>query len=1708
MRGPFAGWRAVSLAALMASLVAMGPAAIAAEDSPAQLITYGADAAGETRDVRQAIYFAVPETLAGPLYVRLYDPDTGGDHDVTTGRRGETRTRFVLYGGQGADTAPDSRDGDDPGGGRLIAEREFGTDRRLDGRWMTWTRLTAAQGASAGSERVFRIDVIGGSGDDGNVFDIAVSLNRDANIPGDVVRLYSYRPTLRAPQSGEMSELRFKVPTSDGSLALSGRTAGDTSIAYSARFRTVPLKARAGDTWHRAEVTPEADERNRIAAVTVEAGDAPADTTLFLDDQPGGPVAFELPVRTRPTIERPEIRLAVTAIECGLINFDAGASRKDGAPALDALWRFHDGTTARGLEVLREYDKPGRYRVRLELTNTSGLVGDGTARDFDVTVKPAPVARIEASSVIALGATATFDASASSVPDGSGESASYQWRFSDGETRSGKVVERAFTTAGGYSVQLVVRDGSGKGCDSGQAAAKFTVNAPPIADAGPDRAADAGAALQFDGAASKDLDGEIIGYLWDFGDGTRSTARSPLHAWPEPGRYQVTLSITDDSGQTNATTTDDSVITVRRTANAPPEPDAGADRTAIVGELLTFDATGSRDRDGSLIAYNWDFGDGNNVDGIIARYAYARPGRYQVTLTAVDDSGDPNGRQSATATVIVSARENLAPSARPDAKLTAAIGETIDFDGSRSGDPDGNLIAYAWDFGDGGRSTLIRPRHAFAKPGTYQVGLTVRDDSGRPNAAASETLAIKVNAPPVADPGPDQHVTASVVQFDGTGSSDADGKVTDYQWDYGDGTTGSGPRPAHVYRAPGRYQVKLTVGDDSGTIRNTDTRTSAVIINAPPIADAGPGAIATPGEALVFDGTRSVDPDGEIRRYRWDFRDGESAEGELAEHAFKTPGRYMVRLEVRDDSGHEAAFDLAETEVIVNAPPVADAGPDSQIAPGDTVVLNAGRSFDPDGRIESYRWDFSDRETPVFDQRHGRVFDTPGIYKAQLTVIDDSGASNAAATDEAIISVNHRPVAVAGSDVATSNLRFSFDGTGSSDPDGDALTYLWDFGDGEQGSGAQVTHTYATGGTYPVVLRVDDGSRLGNAMAQAAMTLRINRPPVAIAGESREVCNGDVVVFDASKSSDPEGGVLRYRWQFGDGTRSEIINPAKTFDKAGVYPVTLDVTDESGLDNATRSDRIYIRVQQAPVADAGPDLLACVRQPVNFDGSGSTDLDGVINSFAWDFGDGNRGGGDGPAHTYTAPGTYRTRLTITGDQVGACDNTASDEVMVRVIEAPIARIEAPGAAPVGTQVTFDGTGSSVRDGKVAKWNWQFPGGDVAEGARTTYRFDQPGQYPVRLTIESETAAAQCRNISTEKVITINAAPVAEAGPDRVVTTGEAVTFDGKASRDPDGALTAYQWEFGDGTKAGGVQPVHVFTAPGRYQVVLTVSDDSGLGNATHADTAIVEVKDPPTALVEGPDVACVGEQVNLRLANASLDALTSKPRWQLGDGTIADAASVRHAYRSPGRYDVTVLLDQTGTLANSRRFMSRKLHINRPPVAVAGPDRLVCPGDRVEFDGTASRDFDGEIASTRWDFGDGATATGLRAAHTYKSPGTYTVTLTTRDDSGSTCDSATATARVIVNAPPVAIATLTDEAFIGGANDGYWLDGSASRDGNGDGLSYSWQIDGAEAAIGETVRHRFNRPGKIPVKLTVKDGTGLACGIASDTTTVVVKSRQ
>jgi PKD repeat protein len=156
---------------------------------------------------------------------------------------------------------------------------------------------------------------------------------------------------------------------------------------------------------------------------------------------------------------------------------------------------------------------------------------------------------------------------------------------------------------------------------------------------------------------------------------------------------------------------------------------------------------------------------------------------------------------------------------------------SVAFDGSGSYDPDGSVVSWAWDFGDGTSGSGSRPSHSYTQPGTYHVTMTIADNAGLTSNASADVIVETANAAPVASfwSSANSGYAPLTITLDGSGSSDPDGSIVSWAWAFGDGTSGSGPVVDHIYSAAGTYLAVLTVTDDLGA-----TGTSQMTVRVTP----------------------------------------------------------------------------------------------------------------------------------------------------------------------------------------------------------------------------------------------------------------------------------------------------------------------------------------------------------------------------------------------------------------------------------------------------------------------------------------------------------------------------------------------------------------------------------------------------------------------------------------------------------------------------------------------------------------------------------------------------------------------------------------------------------------------------------------------------------------------------------------------------------
>ena len=239
----------------------------------------------------------------------------------------------------------------------------------------------------------------------------------------------------------------------------------------------------------------------------------------------------------------------------------------------------------------------------------------------------------------------------------------------------------------------------------------------------------------------------------------------------------------------------------------------------------------------------------------------------------------------------------------PTASFTATVSDlSVDFDASASSD-NGSVESYDWDFGDGQTATGPIVSHTYSAPGAYTAALTVTDDDGY---SSTTSQVVSATAPNVA---PTAAFTSTIADldadFDATTSTDDDGTIETYEWDFGDGETDStsGANVGHTYATAGTYTVTLVVTDDDG---DSDTTTADITVTDPPNgAPTAAFSTAIANLQVDLDATTSTDDDGTVEAYAWDFGDGETDDtsGPVVSHTYAAPGTYTITLTVTDDDG-------------------------------------------------------------------------------------------------------------------------------------------------------------------------------------------------------------------------------------------------------------------------------------------------------------------------------------------------------------------------------------------------------------------------------------------------------------------------------------------------------------------------------------------------------------------------------------------------------------------------------------------------------------------------------------------------------------------------------------------------------------------------------------------------------------------------------------
>jgi PKD repeat protein len=1107
----------------------------------------------------------------------------------------------------------------------------------------------------------------------------------------------------------------------------------------------------------------------------------------------------------------------------------------------------------------------------------------------------------------------------------------------------------------------------------------------PIARPGGPYQAQVGSPVTLNGSTSSDPDGgSITKYVWRFGDGTADSisGATPQHSYANDGTFTVSLEVVDDEDERGSASAQ---VTVADTASgggggggpqAPPGNVLGIwtntsgewIETASVGQTVYLQICTTRP---DVVGYQ---GQLSNIPGAVASV-------------------------SGPVTELNSVSEGAGPcaSSGPD------IVDQFTFNpGSAVFDHLNVSIASAPGSGPQG---LARVPFTINGTGTLQPTLTVPVLDGFGFSTITPEVGIQVltiggggggGTPPAGTPvaragGPYAGVVGEALDVDGsTSSADASTSIVRHVWSFGDGTpvdSISGATASHTYGAPGSYDVVLTVRDGAG---RTDADTTLALIQNPVGTDFA--------WSQSFSVPRATAGDSVALTLRT--RPGQDFRSVDARIAWGGASLLLTRV------APAPAFDFVFQADML--------GPDSMRIAGTATSAIRGNV---ETTVATLVFRVSGAEGDTIVTRTGTV----SIRDGSLRPIDVSALPRLEDTLP-VLGPNLKPIARANGPYSGKvGELLGLSAAGSQDPDGSITSFAWSFGDGATATGPAPQHTYQAVDTFQVVLTVTDDD-FGVSADTTAAFIRLTDPPVAMVNGPYGAEAGSPINFSAAGSNDPDGSIVSFAWDFGDGATATGPAPQHTYTMLGTFPVRLTVTDNAGA-----------RVTSTTTALSWEPPSYSIRSTWTVPSTGTPS--GPLAAPSLTTGGGTAGPGDVVVLRLSSkPGL--PFVSASGTVTAAPTVLRFDSVRAGAFLDASFQASSVGAG----SVAFSGAASTpapnpAAEVLLAQLFYTVVGldGSSATTSVTGLELRDAANTPLDLT-----PLAQIEGVfvtSEGEYEAANVGPTASAGGPYAATTGVPLTFTGSGS-DTDGVVRRFDWSFGDGASAtnAGTSPSHTYAVAGSYTVVLTVIDDDG---ATAQATATVTVSGvttnfPPTADAGGPYQGLAGAPIAFDgSGSADSDGSIVTYSWAFGDGGTATGVAPSHSYVGGGAYTVTLTVTDDDGAATTATAGVTVAQPNQPPTAVITGPSTGETGASLSFSGSSSSDSDGSIQSYAWSFGNGATATGASAQVTYATAGSYAVTLIATDDDG-----AADTASIIVD--------VTDPPS-GGANVvGVWTDEAGS----------------------------------------------------------------
>jgi len=839
----------------------------------------------------------------------------------------------------------------------------------------------------------------------------------------------------------------------------------------------------------------------------------------------------------------------------------------------------------------------------------------------------------------------------------------------------------------------------------------------------------------------------------------------------------------------------------------------------------------------------------------------------------------------------------------------------------------GNPNEWSWDLGDSIFSTRQSPAAVYENPGTYNVTLTIKNAGSQNTVVKNAFITVYAN-PQVGFTTRNDHDHGCVpleVGFE-DGSTAGGGAITDWLWNFGDGSISNEENPLHTYSTANSFDVSLTVKNSYGC---QQTLQQIQFIDVKPGIKTDftynyKNACTFPSSFSFLDATKSADS----LSYQWFFGDGTASTLQNPIHTYNLPGNFNVTLIARGQSS--ACNDTINKTIVIGNPLANFSLPNS-------ICLNTPLLFQDSSLPEplSVSWDFGDGSNARGSNDMYHTYSSNGTYTIKM--VADFGGCSATEEKTIVVAGNSQASFNTSGNLISCRLPQTINFTNQSSG---AVTYEWNFGDGSFSNNINPAHTYTSPGNYQVTLVAISKNGCADTSTQNNL-IQLN--PLQITGLQNapfKGCAPQTVNFNALiNTSQP---VVSYKWSFGDGSGSAIANPSHNYSYAGGYTVSLIAATQNGCtDTFTLGNAVALGIRPFPAFDAQP-VDVCASKNVEF-----TDLSrGIITGWFWDFGDTTFSTDQNPKHRFQDTGYFSVKLVVESN--GCRDSLIKKNVVY--IEPPISDFIFKVNCGDPFEIEFLNRVIGART-----LLWDFGDGDTSALRHPFHRYRTIGSYPVSLTVTNGT----CSDTKDTVVRVIRDYGEIDYKPELAdICKYDTVKF--RVLNYDSSLINYFEWNFGDSSGTGpngNIDSIyHVYTGAGNYEPYLVIKNIYACSDTVY-NKNFVKVFGPTAAFLAAP-AACRDSLVTFNdLSVPYQNNSITTWRWDFGDGVTNayKAPPFTHSYSYSGKYNVKLkIIDSKGCYDTSFSLNSIKISAS---FLDAGANTAICPGDTVTLQASGAETY-------------------------------------------------------------------------------------------------------------------------------------------------------